>query len=166
MPRQNRKSAPTLYDPSYTHAEFNTMKRYGNGDLYNEVGLLRVLMDRALAKMNTERKTLTFKDHLSALNAFSRSTGRVAYLMHAQNKIFPPIEEVRSIVGEFRSVLDKHIESLIDGYESKGEEVPPELEFLQAKLFWVACGMENNENWEMNWKQGMLEKEAEFGGGR
>lgn len=65
------------------------MKRYGADDLYNEVVVLRVLMHRALEKMNREGKKLTFQDHLSTLHAFSRASGRVAHLMEVQQRLFP-----------------------------------------------------------------------------
>src|SRR5688572_15204551 len=111
--KKNQKKNKTYYDSTYLPEDFRTMKRYGAGDLYNEVELLRYLMLRALDKMNKERKRLTFKNHLDTLHAFSRASGRVAHLMEMQEKIFPPQEEFNKILRDFNNKIDESIDKQV-----------------------------------------------------
>lgn len=143
--KKRQKKNKTYYDSTYLPEGFQTMKRYGAGDLYNEVELLRYLMLRALDKMNKERKRLTFKDHLDTLHAFSRASGRVAHLMEMQEKIFPPQEEFHKIITDFNNKLDETINQFVTEYEEKGEEVPEWLQEMQTQSFRRALGGLGNE---------------------
>lgn len=111
--RKKRKAKRRIsdYKPVFTDAEHKLMQNYGVGNLMDEVGVNRIMILRMLDKMNQEMKNLSFSDHLDAMRAVSYSTGRIASLLDARERLYQPYLEVekqyRDFVDQIAEINDK-----------------------------------------------------------
>jgi len=136
MPENDATSEEfSYYAPFMAAAEVNLLKSNVHSDLYNEIALLRLMMRRTLQKMNEEQQTLTFRDHLFALHAFSRAAGRIAHLTYTQHILFPLLEDLRSAAADNLEALANKASAIEKALVAQGKVVVPELKKLNMELF-------------------------------
>lgn len=127
LKKRKNKKRNSDYKPVFTNAEHKLMLNYGVGNLVDEVGVNRIMIVRTLDKMNQEMEHLTFRDHLDAMRAVSYTTGRIASLLDARERLYKPYQKVEN---EYREYFDQVVE-FIDkvGNETYGEEKWDEMQW-------------------------------------
>ena len=104
LKKRKAKKRNSDYKPVFTDAEHKLMLDYGVGDLMDEVGVNRIMIYRALDKMNQEMENLSFRDHLDALRAVAYTTRHIAGLLDIRERLYKPYQEVEK---QYREYFDK-----------------------------------------------------------
>lgn len=127
LKKRKAKKRNSDYKPVFTDAEHKLMLDYGVGDLMDEVGVNRIMIYRALDKMNQEMEHLTFRDHLDALRAVAYTTRHIASLLDTRERLYKPYQEVEKQYREYFEQVDGFFDKI--GTKIYGQEKWDEMQW-------------------------------------
>jgi hypothetical protein len=119
-----RKASSSKYETQYNREFRRILHSHGDGDLFNEIELMRYMNLVVLKQMNVEDKKLSYHDRLATLNAMTNSVGKIAQLTYMQYKIFEPLCEMQA---KYRNEMEhtysriSEIAEMLMGEEKVGE---------------------------------------------
>lgn len=127
LKKRKAKKRNSDYKPVFTDAEHKLMLDYGVGDLMDEVGVNRIMIYRALDKMNQEMENLSFRDHLDALRAVAYTTRHIAGLLDIRERLYSPYQKMEKQYQEYFDEVKELVDRL--GIALYGQEKWDEMQW-------------------------------------
>lgn len=112
----HRKSSTprTRYESTYKPELKKILRQQGDGDLFNEIELLRYGNLQVLQHLKSTRKKMSLHDTLAVLRAFSHSSGRIAHITKIQFTVFTPYAELQAAHKQTLEGMETRLQELAE----------------------------------------------------